>query len=609
VDISPLRTGVVKQTARDFVNRHLGSNDIAAVLYTSGRTDGTQEFTNDRQLLLNAIDKFVGRRLRPASVELLEKYYWKQLNQGIGPGDDELGPDPMLTIRDASKPVNVRDNERAYKTTAVLDTLRNLGEFMSGVRGRRKAVLLFSEGLELPMAELHTIHTSNEVITAIRDALTAAARSNVSFFALDPRGVLGFSADYIELGPQMMPEISYEIYDSLNVQRGLLDDMKASQDTLRILSEETGGFAAVDKNDLNAAFERIVNANSRYYVLGYYPPTHPRDGAFHAIEVRVKRPGLNVTARKGYASPRGRTPAGRTDETSQRMREAQKTGMGTTSPELMTALSAPLQQNGLSFVVQAAAFRDTPRAASVALAIELDGNHLEFSPNDGAFSNRLEVSFFALGDSGKPPTVSRSEYNLNLKPDTHAWVKSHGLRVNPRASLAPGRYQLRIGTRETVGGRLGTVFYDLEVPDFSKDPLMMSGLLLASPAAEAISAQRDPSPLSKLLPDAPTSSRTFDQTATISVLAELYDNLPQNQARQIDTAVLLLSETGQEVYAARDVLANGAGAAPAKPWSAYALQKDVPLKGVAPGRYLLRVEAKVRGNTQPVARETLITVQ
>ena len=42
---------------------------------------------------------------------------------------------------------------------------------------------------------------------------------------------------------------------------------------------------------LTTAFERIIEANSRYYVLGYYPPTHARDGRFHKIEVRVKRPG------------------------------------------------------------------------------------------------------------------------------------------------------------------------------------------------------------------------------------------------------------------------------------------------------------------------------
>ena len=79
LDISPLRTALVKKSAREFVERHFGANDLAAVVYTSGRTDATQDFTNDRALLLAAIDKFVGRRLRSAAVEALERHYHKEL--------------------------------------------------------------------------------------------------------------------------------------------------------------------------------------------------------------------------------------------------------------------------------------------------------------------------------------------------------------------------------------------------------------------------------------------------------------------------------------------------------------------------------------------------
>ena len=79
-------------------------------------------------------------------------------------------------------------------------------------------------------------------------------------------------------------------------------------------------------------FDRIVRANSTYYVLGYYPPTHPRDGKFHKIEVRVKRPGLNVVARKGYADPRGKTPEERAkDEADRLARDAKKGGADNTS--------------------------------------------------------------------------------------------------------------------------------------------------------------------------------------------------------------------------------------------------------------------------------------
>ena len=83
-------------------------------------------------------------------------------------------------------------------------------------------------------------------------------------------------------------------------------ERRLAVDSLRVLAEQTGGFAAVERNDYADAFDRIVRENSSYYVLGYYPPSNKRDGKFHKIEVKLKRPGLRVIARKGYAAPKGK---------------------------------------------------------------------------------------------------------------------------------------------------------------------------------------------------------------------------------------------------------------------------------------------------------------
>lgn len=602
LDISPLRTLLVKKSAREFVERHFGANDIAAVVYTSGRSDATQDFTGDRGLLLAAIDKFVGRRLRSAAVERLERHYHKALTN--------LAEEPLQAsqIADSRSPIDIRDMEREQRALAVLDTLKNLGEFMAGVRGRRKAVLLFSEGIEMPMNEIYGIHTATDVVGAIKDAVTAAARSNVNFFALDPRGLIGMTSDYIELAGSGAPDVATGAFGALNAQQGLLSEMKQSQDSLRTLAEETGGFAAVNTNALDAAFSRIVEANSRYYVLGYYPPSHPRNGAFHKIEVRVKRPGLRVSARKGYASPRGRTPSERKrDEEVKRLRDAKRGTANNTSAELREALNTPLQQSGLTFSVQAAPFRHNQKEASVALAIELDGERLQFAPqeNGAAFANNLELSFFGINQDGRAQRATRSELNLTLRPETYKRVKASGLRANPRILLEPGRYQIRIGARDSVASQVGTVFYDLQVPDFRKDPLMMSGVLLtAASAQDALTAQPDPG-APTLLPGPATSRRAFLSRDTLTVFAEIYDNMSERQARQIEATVTLMSETGTQVFSARDTIANAPGAAH---WTAYGLKRDVPLGGIPSGRYLLKVEAQARGNNVTVARETLITI-
>ena len=602
LDISPLRTALVKKSAREFVERHLGANDLAAVVYTSGRSDATQDFTADRMLLLTAVDKFVGRRLRSAAVETLERHYHRALT------NLDENPPEATSIADTREPIDIRDNEREQRALAVLDTLKNLGEFLSGVRGRRKAVVLFSEGIEMPVNEIYGIHTATNVVGAIKDAITAAARSNVNFFALDPRGLIGMTSEYIELAGSGAPNVATGAFGALNAQQGLLTEMKQSQDSLRTLSEETGGFAAVNTNALGAAFSRIVDANSRYYVLGYYPPTHARDGRFHRINVKVKRPGLRVSARRGYASPRGRTPGERKrDEETRRLREAKRGVANNTSPELRDALNTPLQQSGLTFSVQAAPFKLNQKEASIALTIEVDGERLEFTPQDRGtvFANNIELSFFGINQEGRAQRATRSELNLTLRPETYKRVKANGLRANPRLTLEPGRYQIRIGARDSVTKQVGTVFYDLQVPDFRKDPLMLSGLLItASSAQSAMTALPDPA-TAPLLPGPAMSRRTFVSSDTLTIYAEIYDNISARQVRQVEAAVTLKSEEGKDVFSAVDSIANNPGA---DHWTAHGLTREVPLRNVPPGRYLLRVEAQARGSNSAAVRETLITI-
>jgi hypothetical protein len=94
----------------------------------------------------------------------------------------------------------------------------------------------------------------------------------------------------------------------------------------------------------------------------------------------------------------------------------------------------------------------------------------------------------------------------------------------------------------------------------------------------------------------------------VTLLAELYDNNKSVQPRRIDVVTHLLAETGSEAFTARDTLSNSADG---KRWSVYAYTRQIPLQNVAPGRYLLRVEAQLRDNTKesPAVRETLITVR
>ena len=201
-------------------------------------------------------------------------------------------------------------------------------------------------------------------------------------------------------------------------------------------------------------------------------------------------------------------------------------------------------------------------------------------------TNTIELSFFGIDQDGKAQRSTRSQFNLTLRPESFTRVKTGGLRVNPRLTLEPGRYQIRVGARESVGSRVGTVFYDLLVPDFRKEPLMLSGVLITAASAQAAMTAHARSGGPE------TAARTGHQppdaspaTTRVTVFAEIYDNSSSRQPRQIDTTVTLVSESGQEVFARprqREQSLDPLGTRRRRRWTTYGLARDIPLDGRRP---------------------------
>ena len=146
-----------------------------------------------------------------------------------------------------------------------------------------------------------------------------------------------------------------------------------------MLSEETGGFAVVNQNDFAAAFERLVDDNSAYYLLGYYSTNDRRDGRFRKIEVRVRQPGLTVRARKGYVAPRGR--AGRREGRPARP-----------PPELRAALEQPAADVGPAAGAGGGGVQGRrPEGRGRDLDARSARRDLPLTEKDGTFNNELEV--------------------------------------------------------------------------------------------------------------------------------------------------------------------------------------------------------------------------
>lgn len=579
--VGALRSVAVKRAATQFIDKYLGANDVAAVIHASGRTDAAQEFTSDPRLLDAAIDKFMGQKLRSRTLERLDQYNNNPLYQQPT-GDNSSGQ----TGRDV-KILDPQDAQRGQWARNTLGTLKNVADFMASIRGRRKAVLMFSEGIDYQILDVFDSRDASAVLNATQDAISAASRANVNFYTIDPRGLHTMGDELMEMGaPPADPSFG------INPQ-SLESERRLAADSLRVLAEQTGGFAAVETNNYVNAFDRIQRENSSYYVLGYYPPSDKRDGRFHKIEVKLKRPGLKVVARKGYAAPKGKPEPTAVDASAG------------TSAVLKELLNSPLQASGLTLSVAAAVFEGAKE--NVAVTVEVVGHNLKFKEEKGLFTNTIEVSMLPLEARGKAQQGQRTEMKLNLKPQTAQIVSATAMRLLPRITLPPGRYQLRVAARESLGNLTGSVFYDLEVPDFTKDKFNMSGVVLTAATARVTPTAKADEVLQKSLPGPPTTRREFYPIDVLALYAEVYDRIQSNVPHTVDVTTRLVDANGKEVSRTADARKSNEFQGPQG--GSFGYNAQIPLADIAPGRYMLQVEARARiKDAQPVRREMLITV-
>ena len=565
-----LRSNRVKLGAKQFIERHVGINDVAAVVHTSGRADASQEFTNSQRLLLSAVDKFMGRKLRSTLLSRLEEEQRTRDTRQAGARIE----DPEAA-------------ERGYHARNTLESIEGFANLMAGVRGRRKALVYFSEGIDYDIHDPFNNRDATTVIDETRDVIAAATRANVAIYGIDVRGLGAGSDDAIEI--QSFPEDP-----TLGLTgTALADEVRMGQDSLRVLSDETGGFATVNTNDIAGAFNRLVEENSSYYVLGYYPSNERRDGRFRKIEVRLNKPGLTVRARRGYVAARGRAE------------DAKLAGPNAASVELREAMSSPVPVSGLPLAATAAVFKGPDGKGSVVVSTMIGGRDLPLVEREGAFRNDIEVTFVAVDAKGKYFPGDRNTLNLTLKPDTVQRLRASGFRVISSLELPPGRYQLRVAAREANARRTGMVFYDVEVPDFSKDLMSMSSLALTSMASSLSPTARPKDPLAKLLPGPLSTYRDFSQNDEIALFTEVYET-GKGPAHKVEISATMKAEGGQTVFQTREErdsseLQGSSGG--------YGFAAKIPLRDVAPGLYVIRVEAQSRiAERTSVARETIVNV-
>ena len=174
----------------------------------------------------------------------------------------------------------------------------------------RKAVVFFSEGLVLP----------ERVMGTLSAVISEANRGGVSFYAADAAGLRTKSgAD--EMRRELTAtsdalQAATESDSTLGTRTGMTRLLERNEDALRFdpasglgaLARETGGFLIRDTNDISGGLGRVEEELGAYYLLSYSPKNETWDGRYRRIDVRPRRSGVTVQARRGYYAVRTPTP-------------------------------------------------------------------------------------------------------------------------------------------------------------------------------------------------------------------------------------------------------------------------------------------------------------
>jgi VWFA-related protein len=277
----------VKEPLTKFLET-LAPNDLVAVMYPMTPVTDLM-FTNDHESIIGAVQKFEGRKFDYTPRNRFEEEYSRY---------------PTTEV------------ER-IRNEVVMDAISALAIRMGSMRQGRKSIVLVSEGLTImlppqmqranaqapvdprqaeagaavadsPRQQSNEFFNQAMIDNRLREVFRDVNRNNTSIYSLDPRGLTPFEYD-IDAVPG--GNISFAT-DRRALQQ--------TQDTLRVLAENTDGRAIVNRNSLLQGLAQIVRDSSYYYLLGYNSTQSQNDGKFHEIKVRVKRSGVDVRARKGY---------------------------------------------------------------------------------------------------------------------------------------------------------------------------------------------------------------------------------------------------------------------------------------------------------------------
>jgi hypothetical protein len=282
--------------------------------------------------------------------------------------------------------------------------------------------------------------------------------------------------------------------------------------------------------------QKIVDDVSAYYLIGYYSTNTKADGKYRRIEVKMKTPGLNVHARRGYVAPsdtaRSTTPA---------------------TPAVPPAIDHAL--GSLAHAVGEAELFTYAVANSGDLAVTVELPERAVAAG-GDWTKGAKVTVDVLGADGAPVGTGTSSVDAGFR----------GALVRVPVGAAPGPWKIR-ARLSSGAASLNNTF----------DAAPGSGALLGAPLA----FRATPSPRSTPLP---VADFEFRRTERLHLEWPVLKPLDQRVARVLD-------RRGQP-------LAVGATLTEREADGRTSILVDVTLASLAEGDYVVDVTAASGADSQ-----------
>ncbi len=523
-----------------------GHSDLVAVL---ARLKGQRhaDYSAAHMTDYEAMRLYVGRD-RQIGAQVIRRYYDAGVLADLPPTPGEGGAREDLDLGEGHPQIRAKAAQVYHDATARNKlTLRALERAADAVAGRkgRKAVLLVSPGF---------VHDTT--LPGFRAVIQACRRANAAIYFLDARGLTLPGTSDAERG------IALEDQDiSAVLSREPLESQGAES-----LAVDSGGLV-VTSNDVTLGLRRIARESRSYYLLGYQTTNTKRDGKLRKIKVEVKRENVEVRARKGYYA---------LDKDRERREEPAGESL---DPVVRSAMDSPYTSAGIPLRLASYVLGPSDSGKSTVLLVaEADARTFDFKAEKDRFVTALDSYIIVTSREQGVNERQEKRIDLSLPQAVRERVEKSGLPVMRTLELRPGAHQARLLLRDLGSGRLGTVRHDFDVPP-------ADGFRITTPILTDV---LEPGPAGSVGRPVPLARREFVAGSRLIHFFEIYGaarGTPDAKPR-VTVTYALRSADGREV-------ANMGPAAVTVPEKGPLAQQTIlPLEGLTPGRYELRVTVK-----------------